>query len=138
MINSQKWALLSTQGRMPRKAYWIYSIPVMLVFMPTFFYLQQPGGSLIGDGLSFVVMLFVWWASIALNIKRLHDRNKSGLWVLLTFVPVIGPVFVFVELGCLKGTVGPNRFGSDPLGGTSPASKPPKSPSDDDSYTMEG
>ena len=88
-------------------------------------------------------------ASIAVGIKRLHDRDKSGWWLLLFYlVPsilssigvflmfygigaeetgstiggvVIGLagfailVWAFIEMGCLRGTVGPNRFGPDPL-----------------------
>jgi uncharacterized membrane protein YhaH (DUF805 family) len=47
----------------------------------------------------------------AVSVRRLHDRNKSGSWVLLYFVPVIGQVWLFLELGVLAGTRGPNRFG---------------------------
>ena len=53
---------------------------------------------------------------IALNIKRLHDRNKSAWYIPLFYILwIIGLVWIFVELGGMKGTEGPNRFGSDPL-----------------------
>ena len=54
------------------------------------------------------------WVSFALPIKRWHDRDKSGWWILITFIPIIGAVWAFVENGCLRGTEGPNRYGDDP------------------------
>ena len=84
-----------------------------------------------------VIPIFV--SSIFVGIKRLHDRNKSGWWIVLfyfgpTIVGMIGrsidgslslvfwlisfaiAVWAFIELGCLRGTAGPNRYGPDPLG----------------------
>ena len=79
-------------------------------------------------------------SAVAIGIKRLHDRNKSGWWLLLFWlvpnllgsVPmsaagtVFGTLVValasfvifiwgFVEIGGLKGTTGPNDYGPDPL-----------------------
>ncbi len=50
----------------------------------------------------------------AVAVRRLHDLGKSGWWLLLIFVPVIGAVVLLVWY-CMKGTMGDNRFGSDPL-----------------------
>jgi len=66
---------------------------------------------------SLVFSLFAIWPSAAVAIKRLHDRGKPGWWLLLIFVPLIGAIYLLVEVGFLRGTVGGNRFGSDPLGG---------------------
>jgi uncharacterized membrane protein YhaH (DUF805 family) len=48
---------------------------------------------------------------IIVYIKRFHDRDKSGWWVLIGLIPVIGAIWLLIELGFLKGTPGPNRFG---------------------------
>jgi uncharacterized membrane protein YhaH (DUF805 family) len=48
-------------------------------------------------------------------VKRYHDRNKSGWWILIVFVPVIGGLWYFIECGFLRGTPGPNTYGPDPL-----------------------
>ena len=52
---------------------------------------------------------------LATATKRYHDRNKSGWWILIVFVPVIGAIWYFVECGFLRGTRGPNPYGPDPL-----------------------
>jgi uncharacterized membrane protein YhaH (DUF805 family) len=87
----------------------------------------------------FVVLAFVpgTWISLALMIKRLHDRDKSAWWLSLFYlVPLvlqaIGQflgsaglildliatgigIWAIIELGFLRGTDGPNKFGPDPL-----------------------
>jgi uncharacterized membrane protein YhaH (DUF805 family) len=54
------------------------------------------------------------WISLAVQIKRWHDRDKSGWWVLIGMIPCIGPIWAFVECGCLRGSFGPNGYGPDP------------------------
>ena len=49
--------------------------------------------------------------AVIVYIKRFHDRDKSGWWVLIGLIPLIGPLWLLIELGFLKGTDGPNRFG---------------------------
>ncbi|WP_325892310.1 DUF805 domain-containing protein [Grimontia sp. NTOU-MAR1] len=112
-MNNQKWALLSFEGRMRRRDYWLYSVPVLIMVLPTFFY---QGGNVVLDALALAISLFAIYASIALNIKRLKDRNKSPWWIIVTFLPLVGPIFALVELGILDGTPGPNQFGPDPKG----------------------
>ena len=64
-----------------------------------------------------LVLLFVGeWNTLAMQVKRWHDRDKSGFWVLITFIPVVGPIWSLVEMVFLDGTVGPNRFGPSPRG----------------------
>jgi uncharacterized membrane protein YhaH (DUF805 family) len=52
---------------------------------------------------------------LALYAKRWHDRDKSGWWSLIALVPVIGAIWILVELGMLQGTNGGNQYGADPL-----------------------
>ena len=63
------------------------------------------------------------WIGLALAVKRCHDRDKSGWFLLIGFIPIIGGVWLLVELGFLDGTQGPNRFGPSPkgLGGGEPS-----------------
>jgi len=47
-------------------------------------------------------------------VRRLHDLDRSGWWICLAFIPLIGAIILIVWF-CTRGTVGPNRFGPDPL-----------------------
>jgi uncharacterized membrane protein YhaH (DUF805 family) len=62
-----------------------------------------------------IIVLITIWPAICLYAKRWHDRDKSGWWTLICFVPFIGAIWMLVELGFLRGTEGPNRFGPDPI-----------------------
>jgi len=64
--------------------------------------------------ISLAVSVIAIWVGLAIQIKRWHDRNKSGWWVLINLVPIIGPLWALVEVGFQRGTVGPNRYGPDP------------------------
>lgn len=127
MISQQKWAFLSFTGRMRRRDYWLYSIPVMLLVVPTLFY---QGGNTVLDALSIGISLFAIYASFALNIKRLKDRNRPVWWLLFTLVPMVGPIYALVDLGILDGTAGENRYGPDPKGRTGGVTnnRPPSQP----------
>ena len=66
-----------------------------------------------------VVLLLVplTWIGLAASVKRWHDCGKSGWWMLVTLVPVIGGLWFLIECGFLPGTPGPNSYGPDPLDG---------------------
>jgi len=63
-----------------------------------------------------IVTLLLIWPSLAVAVKRCHDRNKSGFWVLISLIPILGWLWFLVEFGFLDGTQGPNRFGPSPKG----------------------
>jgi uncharacterized membrane protein YhaH (DUF805 family) len=104
------------QGRARRKEYWLFTLFNLLIV----------------TGLSFVDMLLGWYSlqgevgmlsglyslavlipSIAVGVRRLHDTDRSGWWMLMCFVPVVG-VIVLLIFFVLDGTPGSNRFGEDP------------------------
>jgi uncharacterized membrane protein YhaH (DUF805 family) len=153
--------LFSFNGRINRGKYWLTVLIYMAVWT-TFLAgsLIWLGGlnvnnllSLAGTGLmiwliGFILLIAGTWSGLAVGVKRLHDRDKSGWWILLfwlgpsilggwqTATPDFGGGFIFslaatailiwafVELGCLRGTPGPNQYGPDPLG--HPALAPPR------------
>jgi len=61
-----------------------------------------------------VTLLLLLWPSLAVSVKRWHDRGHSGWWVLVGLIPVIGPLWLLVTNGLLPGTPGPKRCGADP------------------------
>ncbi len=54
--------------------------------------------------------------SLAVQVRRLHDLDRSGWWLLIGFIPLVGVIVLLVWF-CTRGTRGPNRFGPDPLAG---------------------
>ena len=64
---------------------------------------------------SIIASLAMIYPAIALYAKRWHDRGKSGWWTLISLVPVIGGLWMLIELGFLRGTDGDNQYGRDPL-----------------------
>jgi len=119
--------LFSFQGRVNRAKFWLVALGIfvveMIVFAATFGGAAMSGdpeqmASAIGPLAGIVIFVFVviaTWISIAVAVKRYHDRNKSGWWVLIVFVPVIGGLWYLIECGFLRGTPGPNNYGPDPL-----------------------
>lgn len=61
-----------------------------------------------------ITLLIITYTELAVSAKRWHDRNKSAFWILFSFIPIIGQIWTFIELGFLAGTTGHNRFGNDP------------------------
>jgi uncharacterized membrane protein YhaH (DUF805 family) len=122
--------LLSFNGRISRYTYWMeYYIPVMLLYIVVLVIDVVIFGTNIstegeaaeytlhveGGPLSTILSLALIYPSLAVTTKRWHDRDKSGWWSLILLIPIAGGIWFFVELGCLPGTSGPNRFGADPL-----------------------
>ena len=61
-----------------------------------------------------MLALVLFWSLIAIQVKRWHDRDKSGWWIFINIIPFIG-FWALIENGFLRGTEGKNRFGEDPL-----------------------
>lgn len=74
--------------------------------------MSQLSAMMVPMGILILVMLY---PSLAVYTKRWHDRNKSGWWSLIMFIPIVGAIWVLVELGIMRGTDGENRYGPDPL-----------------------
>ena len=66
-----------------------------------------------GGPISALVSLGLFLPGLAVAVRRLHDVDRSGWWLLLAFVPLIG-IIVLIVWWCTEGTRGPNRFGPDP------------------------
>lgn len=157
--------LFSFKGRINRKPWWLATIAVGLaasvitgilealarssgetIVNPVTHELEPTG--IFGLAISIIALANLWIA-FALSAKRLHDRDRTGWWliwqllililaVILVVVAIAVPkeqgalwyalagapglaafvisVWLFVQIGFLRGTEGPNRFGPDPLG----------------------
>ncbi|MEG2806008.1 DUF805 domain-containing protein [Stenotrophomonas sp.] len=106
------------EGRASRKEFWMFYLFVMLVTIVGYIGMGI-GASMESNA---VVMLFgavlglfslaVLVPSIAVTVRRLHDTDKSGWFLLLAFVPLAGIVLLVFYV--LPGTPGENRFGPVP------------------------
>ena len=126
--------LFSFDGRIRRTHYWLAAIGigvagnVLVSLIMTFTGMSSAllahaegapafGPSLlVGAPLVVVVIAVELWASLALQVKRWHDRDKSWFWIFIAFIPIVGFIWALVECGFLDGTQGPNRFGPSPKG----------------------
>jgi uncharacterized membrane protein YhaH (DUF805 family) len=100
------------RGRVPRKVFWLYG-----VFMPLALgaYLHALAGIARVETLWFegIVNGALLWSALAVSAKRWHDRDRSGWWALVQFIPIVGWLWILVANGLLRGTPGRNRFGDD-------------------------
>ncbi len=103
------WILLSFEGRIPRRVYWAASLGSTAVYYAAVFAIVAGLGeeSELGTGLLLLLYIPMIWVTLAVAVKRWHDRDKSGWWVLIGLIPFIGPIWAFVETGCLRGTSWP-------------------------------
>lgn len=95
--------LFSFDGRLNRAKFWLYQVGVGIVTSVPF---------LLGEG--WLAGALELWAQAALAVKRSHDRGRSGKFALLLLVPAV-QLWPAVELWFLRGTVGENTYGPDPL-----------------------
>jgi uncharacterized membrane protein YhaH (DUF805 family) len=121
--------LFSFNGRINRAKFWLGTVCLLVVYIILAVISSvtmspmtvSPSGQMEGGGMGIVgiIVLIIYiamiWPSVALGVKRFHDRDKSGWWVLISLVPIIGGLWYLIECGFLEGTKGPNKFGPDPL-----------------------
>jgi uncharacterized membrane protein YhaH (DUF805 family) len=116
-ISIETPSVWSFQGRLPRSGFWVIALSLAVFNLAAGILIEICGkygieaAGLVISGAFFVI---AFWISIATQVKRWHDLNRSG-WFVLFNLTVIGLPAVLVFLGCIRGTAGPNRFGADPL-----------------------
>ena len=103
-------------GRARRKEYWLFVLLVFLLSFVTLFIDMM----LIGSGIasyefaSIITNIFLIIPSITVLIRRLHDIERSGWWILLILIPFLGAIVLFI-FTLLRGTDGDNEYGEDPI-----------------------
>jgi uncharacterized membrane protein YhaH (DUF805 family) len=99
-------------GRAIRSEYWFWTLFTVLLWIVASIIDVALGLGILAPLGALATLL----PSIAVAVRRLHDTDRSGWWFLLIFIPLIGPIVLIVWF-CMRGTVGSNRFGPDPLEG---------------------
>jgi uncharacterized membrane protein YhaH (DUF805 family) len=100
-------------GRAARSEYWWFFLFAILCSIAGEILDAATGGAGL---INLAVALGLLLPSIALAVRRLHDKDRSGWWYLIIFIPLIGGLILLYWF-VTRGTAGPNRFGPDPLGG---------------------
>ncbi|MEL7197664.1 MAG: DUF805 domain-containing protein [Pseudomonadota bacterium] len=105
------------QGRSRRKEYWMFFLLIIIGAVVAGIIdgvLGMAGsvGGLYGPA-TLLWLLAIIIPSLACQVRRFHDQDKSGWFVLLGFIPIVGGIIVLVFM-CLEGTTGPNSYGPDP------------------------
>jgi uncharacterized membrane protein YhaH (DUF805 family) len=109
---------LNFEGRASRSAYWYFQLFFGLVLVIAIIMDELIARSPSVGMLRFAVTLVFFLPLLTAGVRRLHDNDRSGWWMLLGCIPIIGDLILLVWQ-CNVGTNGPNRFGADPLGGKS-------------------
>ena len=103
-------------GRSRRKEYWYFALFSLIISLALILIDRETGNfyPAVGLGLlSGIYTLAVFVPTLAVSVRRLHDIDRTGWWVLLSFIPVIGALVLLV-FAVLEGTPGNNRFGPNP------------------------
>ncbi len=96
-------------GRGSRPEFWWFTLAVVLASI---------AGSIIDavtgyPVLAFLVSLATLIPGLAATVRRLHDTDRSGWWILLAFIPLVGAIILIVWEAS-AGAPGPNRYGAPP------------------------
>lgn len=153
-------------GRSRRMEFWMYQLGLLLLYFVLWILMvvvgfgaasaaRDPASGMVGMIASMGIFLVVFAVlglgliipSLAVAVRRLHDTNRSGWWIMLPLAPLILAMVIFVMATasqssalagialivyllvfvaaiavlvfyCLPGTPGPNKYGPDPMGGT--------------------
>jgi uncharacterized membrane protein YhaH (DUF805 family) len=106
-------------GRAGKKEYWYFSLFsfIIIVVLSVIDMMTGTFNGTVGLGLlSGIYTLTVLIPSIAVTVRRLHDTDRSGWWLLIN-ATLIG-VIVFLVFTAQEGTPGDNQYGSNPKGAT--------------------
>ncbi|MGZ2743331.1 DUF805 domain-containing protein [Burkholderia stagnalis] len=105
-------------GRARRAEYWYFALLTFIVSIACQL-VTMAGGSentiaLLLAIAALLVSLALVVPSISVTVRRLHDVGRSGWFLLIALIPIVGGIILFVWM-CSRGNDGPNRFGPDPL-----------------------
>ncbi|HXD68485.1 MAG TPA: DUF805 domain-containing protein [Gaiellales bacterium] len=96
-------------GRASRPEYWWFFLINTIISVVLDVVIPGATGQVLGAIYALAVLL----PSIGVGIRRLHDTNRTGWWLLVSLVPLVGWIWIIVLLA-LAGDDGPNRYGPPP------------------------
>ncbi|MEQ8435002.1 MAG: DUF805 domain-containing protein [Oceanicaulis sp.] len=103
------------QGRARRSEYWWFYLFYVLVVIALSIVSAAVNESL-GSLLTGIFVLGTFIPLLAAGVRRLHDTGRSGWWILIALVPLVG-VIVLIIFFVGDSEAGPNKYGPNPKGG---------------------
>jgi uncharacterized membrane protein YhaH (DUF805 family) len=101
-------------GRARRTEFWMFALVNFIVLLVLYVLILATKSGIFAV-LLWLYDLAVLLPGLAVQVRRLHDTNKSGWWILIGLVPFVGGIVLLV-FDCLPGDQGPNQYGPDPKG----------------------
>ena len=98
------------EGRARRKEYW------MFILFNVIFVVLASGINPELRGFDIIIIIYLVAMIIpiiSVTVRRMHDIGKSGFWIFIRFVPIIGAIWMLILL-CTEGQTGENKYGEDP------------------------
>lgn len=102
------------RGRVSRRQFWLHGV-LALVGVALVAHALLDIARVPSQTAQLLVNLLLLWPALAVSVKRWHDRDRSGWWVLLNLLPLLGWLWALLDNGLVPGTRGANRYGEDPL-----------------------
>jgi uncharacterized membrane protein YhaH (DUF805 family) len=112
------WLLFSFDRRLDRRTYRYARIVANVGYVVVFSAINSQIPKFAGNAgmelallaLMLCISCVMIWTTLAMQVKRRHDRDKAWPWLFVGFIPIAGPIWVLVETCWLDGTAGYNRF----------------------------
>lgn len=108
--------LLNFSGRIRRMGWWIAGIGMSFV-SASVNDIRDRDLNVVIAAIFWAVALVVWLIGLSLSVRRWHDLDKSGWWVLVMAIPVLGWLYSLWMLGFQPGDQGHNNYGPPPREG---------------------
>lgn len=103
---------VDVNGRARRTEYWMFFLVNLIISIGVSLVGRAIGAPVIGSLYGLAMLL----PGIAVGVRRLHDTGRSGWWLLISLIPLIGTIWIIVLLA-LDGNRGDNQYGPDPKDG---------------------
>jgi len=101
------------QGRAIRSEFWWFILFYLIIIcVPEYLAYHELSSGHPGafSGVVDLIALAFLLPNLGLAVRRLHDTGRSGWWVLIGLIPIVGWILVIIWY-CTPGTVGPNKYG---------------------------
>jgi len=104
--------------RASRSEYWLFILTHFFVMILLTFFMSiifNSSGRELGSLILYLFFFVMLIPHLALTVRRLHDSDRSGVYIFSGFIPIVGP-FVMLYFLTQPSTIGINEYGPEPIG----------------------